>query len=235
MAVRVVGSTGIRLHCHEPGVLMDQLGRPAKDIDIIVAQEHRRELRRTMEGRGYVIDRDLLIAMEGRRYSFLHGDTGMNVDVFVERLEFCHTIEVRERFDRHRVSIAPEHLLLQKLQIIRPTTTDFLDMAVLLATHELRAACEGDPEVIDGQHIAELLGRDWGFHRTATQNLSALQQLIGEDISLGESANARVLLAVSTLDSLIEAEPKSLGWRMRAKVGDRKQWWQDVDDRDSVY
>ena len=69
--VRVVGSAGIRLHCSNPGPLMDQLERPAKDIDVIVAQEHRKELRRTMEARGYVIDRDLLIAMEGRRYSFL--------------------------------------------------------------------------------------------------------------------------------------------------------------------
>src|SRR5215471_7036962 len=84
--MRVVGSAGIRLHCAAPGPLMDRLNRPAKDIDFIVPQRDRKGMRRLLEGRGYRVDRDLLIAMEGTRYSFEHTEHGTQLDVFVERL-----------------------------------------------------------------------------------------------------------------------------------------------------
>ena len=42
VTLRVVGSAGIRLHCPAPGPLMDQLRRPAKDIDFVVPQQHRK-------------------------------------------------------------------------------------------------------------------------------------------------------------------------------------------------
>ena len=29
--------------------------------------------------------------------------------------------------------------------------------------------------------------------------------------------------------------PKSVRWRARARVGERLQWWQDVDEREAVY
>ncbi|MBF8256818.1 MAG: hypothetical protein HW375_1725, partial [Anaerolineales bacterium] len=28
----------------------------------------------------------------------------------------------------------------------------------------------------------------------------------------------------------IEAEPKSVGWRLRSRVGDRVKWYKDVDE-----
>jgi hypothetical protein len=28
----------------------------------------------------------------------------------------------------------------------------------------------------------------------------------------------------------IEAEPKSMAWRLRARVGDRVKWYKDVDE-----
>ena len=29
---------------------------------------------------------------------------------------------------------------------------------------------------------------------------------------------------------MIEKEPKSLGWKLRAKVGTKKQWYNDVEE-----
>ena len=118
VTLRVVGSAGIRLHCPRPGPVMDKLGRPAKDIDFVVPQQHRKGMRRFLESRGYETDRDLLVAMEGTRYSFTHAEHGTEIDVFVERLAFCHIIEVRDRLDIHPVTIPLEELLLQKVQII---------------------------------------------------------------------------------------------------------------------
>jgi hypothetical protein len=174
---------------------MDRLGRPAKDIDFVVPQRHRKGMRRLLEDRGYVIDRDLLIAMEGTRYSFAHREHGTEIDVFVERLNFCHTIELAGRLAAHPVTIPIEELLLQKVQIVEMTTTDLIDAGVLLATHDV-AAPGGDSatavqppaydrdtaagEAVDAAHIARLLARDWGFHHTATRNLERVRQSVAE-------------------------------------------------------
>lgn len=241
VTLRVVGSAGIRLHCPEPGPLMDRLGRAAKDIDFIVPQRHRKGMRKLLESRGYLIDRDLLIAMEGRRYSFEHAENGTEIDVFVEKLDFCHTIELGGRLTRHPVTIPLEELLLQKLQIIEMTTTDVIDASVLLATHDASGA-GGDapapaPEVIDAGHIARVLARDWGFHHTATRNLERVCPAGTEPcpVDVGPGGKERARLGAQRLRDVIEAEPKTLAWRMRDKVGERKQWWQDVDEREATY
>jgi hypothetical protein len=240
VTLRVVGSAGIRLHCPAPGPLMDRLGRAAKDIDFIVPQRQRKGMRKLLESRGYVVDRDLLIAMEGTRYSFEHPEHGTEIDVFVEKLNFCHTIELGDRLTRHPVTIPIEELLLQKIQIIEMTTTDVMDASVLLATHETSGP--GEPpataaEVIDTGHIARLLARDWGFHHTAMRNLERLEptETAARPIDVGPAGNDRAQRGAQRLREAIDAEPKTLAWRMRDKVGERKQWWQDVDEREATY
>ena len=257
MVLRVVGSTGIRLHCPPAAAALDRLRRPAKDIDLVCRHEDRRALRRLLEERGWRVDRDLLVAMEGQRYAFTHPRDGLELDLFVDKLEFCHTIELRDRLGRREVTAPVEDLLLQKLQIVKPTVTDRMDSQALLATHRVGAAEQrggsgrrgpGNPkgvprsvdhrkdppvddgEAIDAGYVAGLLGRDWGFHHTATANLAALRAALPGNGS-GRLVGERVDLLLAT----IEAAPKSVRWRARARVGERLQWWQDVDEREAVY
>jgi hypothetical protein len=227
--LRLVGSTGIRLHCPPAAAALDRLGRPAKDIDLVCRHEDRRGLRRLLEDRGWQVDRDLLVAMEGRRYAFHHPGSGLELDVFVDRMEFCHTIELRDRLAGRELTVPVEDLLLQKLQIVRQTVTDRMDAAALLATHPVGEA--GDPgEAIDPAYVAGLLARDWGFHHTATANLAALR-----DNPAGNGSAETVRGRVDALLGAIDAAPKSVRWRARARVGERMQWWQDVDEREAVY
>jgi hypothetical protein len=224
LTLRLVGSAGIRLHCAGAASALDRRGRPAKDIDLVCAREHRKGVRALLEERGYQVDRDLLVAMEGTRYAFAHPATKVEIDLFVDRLQFCHTIELRERFARHATTIPIDDLLLQKLQIVQPVTTDLIDLAAVLETHEV-AAGAGSAESIDAGYVAGLLARDWGFHHTATANLERLA-------AAGEAGSQR---GVAALLEAIEAAPKSLKWRARARVGERVQWWQDVDERAVTY
>jgi hypothetical protein len=231
VTLRVLGSAGIRLHCAATGPLMDALDRPVKDIDLLVPQRQRKPMRRYLESLGYVTDRDLLIAMEGTRYCFKHPDGGAELDVFVERLNFCHPVEVRSRLHLHPVTLPIEELLLAKLQIVELTTTDVMDLGVILATHDIGlevSSTGGDPEVIDAGHLAGLFARDWGFHHTATKNLRKVAELTGE-------RHEHVTQRVDRLLAAIDAGQKSLAWRMRDKVGERKQWWQDVDEKEATY
>jgi hypothetical protein len=228
LTLRLVGSAGIRLHCAGAAVALDRRGRPAKDIDLVCAREHRKGVRELLEERGYLVDRDLLVAMEGTRYAFGHPGTGVEIDLFVDRMAFCHTIELRDRLVRHPTTIPIDDLLLQKLQIVEPVTTDLMDLAALLETHEVAtgAAGAGDSaETIDAGYVAGLLARDWGFHHTATALLERLRKA-------GEAGSQR---RVERLLEAIEAAPKSLRWRARSRIGERVQWWQDVDERAVTY
>ncbi|HEV2872380.1 MAG TPA: hypothetical protein VG409_13290 [Actinomycetota bacterium] len=229
--LRLVGSTGIRLHCQPAAAALDRLGRPAKDIDVVCRHEDRKGLRRLLEERGWQVDRDLLVAMEGRRYAFRHPASGLELDVFVDRLEFCHTIELRDRLGRRQVTAPVEDLLLQKLQIVRQTVTDRMDTSAVLATHPVAPGSGGDEagEVIDAGYVAGLLARDWGFHHTATANLATLRDGPGNGHGVTIAERAGALLEA------IETAPKSVRWRARARVGERLQWWQDVDEREAVY
>jgi hypothetical protein len=234
VVLRLVGSTGIRLHCQPTAAALDRLQRPAKDIDLVCRHEDRKPLRRLLEERGWRIDRDLLVAMEGQRYAFTHPDSGLELDVFVDRLEFCHTIELRDRLGRREVTVPVEDLLLQKLQIVKPTVTDRMDSQALLATHPVATTAETGgveaDEAIDPGYVAGLLARDWGFHHTATANLAALRAA-----PAGNGGGRVVGERVDALLAAIEAVPKSVRWRARARVGERMQWWQDVDEREAVY
>jgi hypothetical protein len=234
VTLRVVGSGGIRLHCAAAGEAMDRLGRPAKDIDFIVPKEHRKGMRQFLESRGYLVDRDLLVAMEGMRYSFSEPVRNIEIDVFVERLEFNHTIDVRGRLEQHAITLPAEELLLQKLQIVNLTVTDILDLCVLLATHD-PTPTPGTGHTLDGGYVAGLLGKDWGFHHTAVRNLERLHAAVGTEADLGPDLNDTVRHRIGDLLSMIDEAGKSVAWRVRAKVGERMQWWEDVDEREATY
>jgi hypothetical protein len=158
----------------------------------------------------------MLVATEGTRYAFTRPD-GIEIDLFVDRLEFCHTLELRGRLARHARTIPIEDLLLQKLQIVDQMPSDAVDMTVLLATHPL--ADNDDPETIDRRYVAGLLARDWGFHHTVAANLARF-------VSRTDSGEVRDR-ATALLDA-IESAPKALAWKVRAKVGERVQWWEEV-------
>jgi hypothetical protein len=233
LTVRVVGSAGIRMHCADALAAMEGVERAAKDLDVVVRGADRNRLRSVLEARGYVVDRDLLVAMEGRRFAFHHPGRELDVDVFVERLEFCHTIELEGRWERHATTVPIEDLLLQKLQVHELTGSDVLDAAVVLATHDVGTA--GDDERIDRDYVAGVLAGDWGFHRDATANLDRVRREAGREVPISAAQARRVDEGAAALGDAIAQARKSMAWRMRARVGERMQWWEDVSERVDTY
>ena len=47
---------------------------------------------------------------------------------------------------------------------------------------------------------------------------------------LSDEETRRVADQVQAALDRIEAEPKSMSWRLRAKVGDRKKWYRDMGE-----
>jgi len=236
LALRLLGSMAIRLSSPEAERILLQMRDKPKDLDLVCRRDDRRGLRQLFEEHGYQVDRDMLIAMEGQRYMFQHVETRLKLDLFVDRLEFCHTVNLAGRLDLHPLTIPVEDLVLSKLQIVKLTAGDLVDLATVFFCHAVADPSTG-AEGIDASHIAAILARDWGFWRTAMANLARLRGMVEEGgiAAMGVDATQVVLARLGSLERAVEAEPKSLAWRLRAKVGERLQWWQDVDDREGTY
>lgn len=234
LSVRLLGSAGIRLHCQASAGRMDQLGRSTKDVDVVIRKQDRGGVRAMLEERGYKMDRDVLIAMEGQRYLYRNPGTGLELDVFVDRLEFCHTLDVRQRMDKHALTLPLEDLTLSKAQIVEMTPNDVKDLVTLLSTHEVSDGATPDAEALNAPYIAGVLAQDWGFGHTVVRNLAKVAATL-DDLDVGSGDRAIIADRIRALIAAIDRVEKSLKWRMRAKLGERKQWWQDVDEREATY
>jgi hypothetical protein len=61
-------------------------------------------------------------------------------------------------------------------------------------------------------------------------NLGKVRQMAEHYEQLTDEETARVASQVQAALDRIEAEPKSMSWKLRAKVGDRKKWYRDVGE-----
>jgi hypothetical protein len=243
IVIRLIGSLGVRMHCSPIAGLHDSLNRRVKDIDVVCPKGDRDKVRSYLESRGYEADRNLLIAMEGTRYVFRHPRRDIEIDVFVDDLDFNHLVPLKGRLDEHPLSIPLDELILSKLQVVRPTAGDHKDLFALLAVHDITR--EGHPktksEIINATHIAKILSHDWGFHHTATINLDRFHAIVlnieeALDVpAVGDATKRSIIERVDVLHRAIDDEPKSMRWKVRAKLGERLQWWQDVDDPRGAY
>jgi len=81
------------------------------------------------------------------------------------------------------------------------------------------------PETINGSYLADLCADDWGLYKTLTINISNILLALDE-YPLEPEVKETVHKRLDALRSRIENAPKSMGWRMRAKIGEKKQWYQ---------
>ena len=227
VVVRVLGSIGVALHSHDAAAIIPSFARTYADIDLAAYKRDARSLSAVLAGLGYVDDREVFVSSEGARSIFDDPARHIHVDVFYDRLEFCHVIPLSGRLEVDRPTIPIAELLLSKLQIVRINEKDVVDIILLLLDHPLGS---GDDDTVDVGRIARLCADDWGLWRTLTRNLETVAALAGTYPQLDADQRARVAGATSALKSAIDSVPKSMAWRMRDRVGDRRQWWTDVEE-----
>src|SRR5262249_35192097 len=116
-------------------------------------------------------------------------------------------------------------LLLTKLQIFAVNEKDQRDIFNLLYGHKLT----DDDAGINVAYIAKLCARDWGLWRTATMNIERARGA-AQRFQLAPEDEAIVLSRLDDLRKRIDAEPKSAKWKLRARVGERVQWYEDPDE-----
>lgn len=227
VTLRVIGSLAFQMHCPKYGYLQAALGRAYTDIDFAGYRNESNQVKEMMQQLGYEEIREVFIVSEGDRSIFHQVNGTLHVDVFYDKLDFSHVISWKDRLDVDSPTIPLAELLLEKMQIYQINEKDIIDTIMLLLEHPLG---DIDDEVINIKRVAELLAKDWGLWRTSTMNFDKVKQMAGHYKQLSDVEQARVVSQVERSLDRIEEEPKSRGWKLRARVGDRVKWYKDVDE-----
>jgi hypothetical protein len=225
--LRVIGSLAFQMHCPQFGYLQAAMGRAYTDIDFAAYGKQSKQIQGLLTSLGYQEHREVFINSEGERAIFDKLAAGLHVDVFYEKLDFCHTIYWKDRLEVDSPTIPLAELLLEKMQIVQINEKDVIDTLMLLLEHPLG---EKDDETINIKRVAKLCADEWGLWRTTTMNLDKVQQLAQSYPQLTSEQKARVTEQVRAALARIQSESKPLAWKLRARVGDRLKWYKDVDE-----
>jgi hypothetical protein len=90
---------------------------------------------------------------------------------------------------------------------------------------------DGPGAPIEAAFIAALCARDWGLWRTCQLNIERSQaHLAGSGLAPDEQQTVGGRL--ESLRERIDAEPKSVKWRLRSRAGDRVRWYDEPEEED---
>ena len=249
--LRLLGAMAIRMHIQDTEFMdlydkLSRLGldvdRKFTDIDFIAYKKQLKGIRNVFEKElGFKVDRMMLQYLRDRgRLIYYAPDNAYHVDVFFDKLEFSHNVhfgkdpkEGRLHLDSPTIPLAD--IILQKTQIHKINEKDIKDIIILLRTHDLiETEKKDDPNLVNIKYIAQVLADDWGFWKDATENFQKVKSFTekywNEENLITEEDAVDVIQKVDRLLETIENEPKTKNWNKRAKKGESKQWWRDVEE-----
>ena len=216
VTLRVLGGVAVSLCC--PTAHCPQLARPYRDIDFAVRSDEGQGVSELFAAAGYEADGEFN-ALHGRhRMFFWDPQHGREADVFVDRFTMCHSFDFRQRLSLASETLPLADLLLFKLQVMETNEKDYKDAIALLADHTL------DAEGLDADGIARFLSVDWGWWRTVTLVLDRVEAY-AHDLP-GLPHRDQVEENIRALRAAIDAHPKSSRWKLRARVGERRRWYE---------
>jgi hypothetical protein len=216
--LRLLGGVAIKLRA--PNDLPPGFSRTYADLDFVTRKKTVGRATELFRGEGYTPHTAFNALHGGERLLFFDDDNGRQVDVFVGAFSMCHKIPLEERIEIDPVSIPLAELLVTKLQVIQLNEKDVRDALALLHDHPIG---DEDGDALNGARVAELCASDWGLWRTITQNLRACRAFVD---SYDVPDRARLDERLDDLLDRIERAPKARAWRFRAKIGDRKRWYE---------
>jgi hypothetical protein len=216
--VRISG--GVAFHLRVQGRI--RLPRaPANDIDLVAPAGTERRVSKVLVGLGYEAEKAFNARHGETRLMFWDRGRDRKLEVFVGTFLMCHRIPIAQRLDIEQETIPLAELLLTKLQIVELNEKDVSDMHMLLASHDVGSA---DGEVINVELIAHLCAADWGLHHTVIRTLDRLRS-DPPGYRLEPAHRELVDQRVGRIKSAIDQKPKTVAWRLRARLGERVSWY----------
>jgi hypothetical protein len=224
--LKILGGLGVRVLCPDFPPRM----RAGQDMDLACLGKTRRQLASYLESAGCQPDKRFN-NLNGDRQMYFMAPSGRPIDVMVDRLSMCHTLDFRPSFGSASATLDPADLLLSKLQIVELNAKDAHDIFHLLSG--VRVGPDGTRPFIDPDRFGSVLSGDWGWWRTVTGSLNKLPGLHSEQPGLAPPyPKFDPLTQAKQLLDVAETVQKSLKWKTRARVGDRVRWYELPEEVD---
>ena len=237
LTLRLLGGLAVREHCST----FELCERDYSDLDMIAPAKQARRLVALFAGFGYAENFDVSTATANAELQFVrpcrHGvgpgtgsaHTDDHIDVFLDTFRMDHDIALVRRLEIEPYTISLSDLLLTKLQIFRLNEKDLRDIVALLGDVEVGE--DDAPGVINGRYIGGLCADDWGLFYDVAMNLHRVDERAAT-FELSDAQLACVRRGVMRLIAAIDAAPKSIRWRLRARVGTRRPWHNALDGQE---
>jgi hypothetical protein len=227
--VRLMGGLAFHARCRSWTARIDRDGR---DIDLATRSKDRKALSALMVANGYAADRQYNALYGHKQLYFVDPARRRPVDVLIDRMEMSHKFEFADRLQVDMPTLPLAELLLTKVQIAQINRKDILDGLALLSEYPLGSTDDG---TINVDQITNLASADWGWWRTIIGNLGKFEGYFNNSLQPGElefgrPAHFEVLGQINALRDLLEAVPKSTKWKLRARVGERVQWYEEPEE-----
>jgi hypothetical protein len=224
--LKILGGLGVRVLCPDfpPRMRADQ------DMDLACLGKGRRQVAEHLERAGCQPDKRFN-NLNGDRQMYFNAPSGRPIDVMVDRLSMCHTLDFRPSFGSVSPTLDPADLLLSKLQIVELNAKDAHDIFHLLSG--VRVGPEAARPFIDTDRFGSVLSSDWGWWRTVTGSLAKLPDLLASQPGLAPPyPRFDALTQAKQLMEVAESAPKGLKWKARARVGDKVRWYELPEEVD---
>jgi hypothetical protein len=229
LGLKLLGGLAVRVIC--PG--FPPRLRAGQDMDFACLSKGRKDVVAYLERSGCQPDKRFN-NLNGDRQMYFNAPSGRPIDVMVNQLVMCHTLDFRPAFGRLPHTVDAIDVLLSKLQIVELNEKDAWDIFHLLSGVQVAdGSSSEDGPVLDAGRFARVLGADWGWWRTVTGNLARLPALAADKPHLvPPGARHDPLAQARALAGVAQAAPKGVKWKLRANVGDRVRWYELPEEVD---
>jgi hypothetical protein len=231
VGLKLLGGLAVRVVCpdYPPRLRRDQ------DMDFACLSKERKKVAAHLEQAGCQPDKRFN-NLNGDRQMYFTAPSGRPIDVMVDKLTMCHTLDFRPSFTKLPFTVDAVDLLLSKLQIVELNEKDARDIVQLLSCLPVQAAgaaADGGGPSLDSGRFGQVLGADWGWWRTVTGNLDKLPALLTENPELAQPGMPYdPVEQAAELRKLADEAPKSMKWRVRSGVGDKVRWYELPEEVD---
>jgi hypothetical protein len=225
ITLRLLG--GVAVFHLAPSARQSPLARTYHDFDVVVPSRQGGPARKVFRASGYTEDAHFN-ALHGAQRMIFAAPRGFVVDMLVGAFQMCHRLELGRDLPGQGLTIHPADLLLTKLQIVQIEDKDLRDATALLI--DLNTDGPAGASGIDIGRFVAPLASDWGFYHTVERNLPKVEQYAHDRLGPGEAQ--AVTASAGRLRGAMEAAPKSLRWKMRARVGEKVTWYELPEEPD---
>jgi len=219
--LRLVGGMAIRFHC--PSAEAGPLTRKYVDVDLVGHAKQSKQIKALFLDLGYT-PRDRFNAMHGdTRLIFNDLDHQRRADIFLDVFKMCHQFNFKDRLEIEPYTLPLADLVATKLQVVQMTEREYKDLMCLLLDHSV--GTENAPETINGAYLAKLASDDWGIYMTFRQTIHNLLAAL-DGYGLNSEQQHVIKDRGQQILKMIEEAPKSMGWKLRARVGEKVIWYE---------